>query len=382
MRTTPPAIWALLGLLLAACAPAAPSVPPAAAPTTAPGTSIAAGDAAAGADWDATLAAARREGKLVVSATAGQAWRDALTQFAQDYPDIELELTGGNAADFWPRLQQERAGGVYRWDLRAAGFGPDSFTARDNGVLDPLRPLLVLPEVADQSKWLGGLDALFMDKEKQYLVGYAVQAYSSIVVNRDVIPERDLATAEDLLHPRWSGQIAMNDPRQGGSGLAVVAVFLRTRGEPYVRELLGRQNPTLTSDYRQMGEWVVRGRYPIGIGIGLDRLVPFWEQGIGKNVHPLAEPLKLSSSSAGIHLINRAPNPNAAKVFANWLLTRDVQTRVGPKVGLNSRRTDVPLVDAASWPDAARLAEYTHDQYEDIEVYKRRGMELAKEILP
>ena len=43
------------------------------------------------------------------------------------------------------------------------------FQARDEGALDPVRPLLVLPEVADESKWFGGFDGLYADKEKQYL---------------------------------------------------------------------------------------------------------------------------------------------------------------------------------------------------------------------
>jgi ABC-type Fe3+ transport system substrate-binding protein len=45
--------------------------------------------------------------------------------------------------------------------------------------------------------------------------------------------------------------------------------------------------------------------------------------------------------------MNNAPHPNAAKVFINWLLSRDGQTNFqkvmnGPDVVMESMRVDVP----------------------------------------
>ena len=39
--------------------------------------------------------------------------------------------------------------------------------------------------------------------------------------------------------------------------------------------------------------------------------------------------------------INRAPHPNAGKVFLNWLLTKDGQTAFSTGMGYVSRRVDV-----------------------------------------
>src|SRR5215475_13622050 len=55
------------------------------------------------ADWDATIAAAKKEGALVLSVPSGRAWRDALAKFQEAYPDIKTEMTPVASRDFWPR---------------------------------------------------------------------------------------------------------------------------------------------------------------------------------------------------------------------------------------------------------------------------------------
>jgi ABC-type Fe3+ transport system substrate-binding protein len=50
----------------------------------------------------------------------------------------------------------------------------------------------------------------------------------------------------------------------------------------------------------------------------------------------------LSASAGSALLVQGAPHPNAAKVFLNWLLSRDGQTAYSTTVEQASRRTDVP----------------------------------------
>src|SRR5215212_2154735 len=95
------------GLMVAACSSAAPAAPtsapkaaaPAAAPTTAPAAAAPASGAAAPpandamAAWDALVAAAKKEGKVVVNTFPGTGYRQALTVFEEKFPGITVEHT-------------------------------------------------------------------------------------------------------------------------------------------------------------------------------------------------------------------------------------------------------------------------------------------------
>jgi iron(III) transport system substrate-binding protein len=374
-------------ILAAACAPApaAPTGEPAQAArsgsATAPASSGAAAPAGQPAGWDQTVAAAKQDGKLALSGPPGSLWRDALLTFEKDYPEIKVEFTGMNSRDFWPRLVQERQSNQFLWDLRVGGPDPQVYQARDEGMLAPIRPLLALPEVADDSKWLGGLDGLFVDNSHEYLPGFTAYVRTSIWVNRDAVPESELNTQRGLLESRSKGKIVVQDPR-GGAGLGVLTVMLAGNGEQYVRDLLTNQEVTVTGDNRQQAEWVVRGRYPIGVGMGTDQLIVFEQQGLKFNVKPLEEgPKGLNIGFGGLQLMDRAPHPNATKLFINWLLTQRVQEHLSKTIETNSRRLDVAPFNPAEQPDPARMSEYVPHQAEALLPQRQRTQQLASELI-
>ncbi len=368
---------AVLAVATLACGPApAPRTNAAPAPAAAPP------EAAAGGwqvDWEQTVAAAKREGRLVVSAPVGDIWRRALMAFQDDYPEIALELTGFNSRDFWPRVRQERAAGQYLWDLRIGGPDPNVFAGIREGLLDPVRPLLVLPEVLDDSQWLQGLDGGFFDNEGQYLLSFFAYTTAPAEVNREFVSAAELRSDSELLDPRWRGRISIQSPR-GGSGLLQLSVLLVAYGEDYVRDLLTRQEPVITEDSRQQAEWLVRGRYPIAIGTANAQLLRFQRQGLGQRVESLDGKYQgITSGVGGIQLLSRRPHPNAAKVFVNWILTARVQERLAKETELNSRRLDVPPGDPARLPDPHRLDQYVPTQAEKHVPNVERVLQIVSE---
>jgi ABC-type Fe3+ transport system substrate-binding protein len=365
---------------LGACAPAARPAAAPSAPPAAPGAAGASEGAGAPSDWDKTVAAAKQEGQLTLSGPPGQLWRDALVAFEKDYPGIRVEFTGQNSRDFWPRLFQERGAGQYLWDLRVGGPDPQVFQARDEGVLDPVRPLLALPEVIDESKWFGGFAGLYADKEQQFLPAFVAQAQSVAYVNRALISEAELSSDAQLREPRWRGKIAITDPN-GGAGLGTLTTLYVAFGEDYVRDLLAQQDLVVTGDNRQLAEWVIRGRYPIGIGIAGEDLVAFERQGVSFNVQGMPPARKLSLGFGGIQLMNQAPHPNASKVFINWLLTQSTQANLAKTLELNSRRTDVPPGNAEQVLDPSRMADYVPHQYETYLPQRQRAQQMGKDLL-
>jgi iron(III) transport system substrate-binding protein len=370
----------LLTLSLVGCAPPAAQAPVKATPTTPAVTSQSPAGASAG-DWEQTLAAAKREGKLVITSQPSDSYRLPLMSFEEDYPDIKVEYIGLTAPNFWPRLNQERAAGQYLWDLRIGGPDPTVFRARDEGVLDPLRPVLMLPEVLDDSRWLEGLDGLFSDLGKEYVITFFAAESVTQFVNRDILPDRELPSSRELLDPKFKGKVAMGDPR-GGPGLGQSTLLLVAYGDDYLASLMSKQDTVYTQDLRQLAEWIVRGRYPVAIGLPKYHLEPFHEQGLGRNIKPLPGPLGLTNAGGGIQLLNRAPHPNAAKVYVNWLLTPKAQAAIAKATLFNSRRLDVPPGDPNAIVDPTRINEYVPYQHEKLMPARARAEQLGKELLP
>src|SRR5262245_14512310 len=73
-------------------------------------------------DWAATVAAAEKQGELVLQSQPNQAFRDyVLREFAKAYPKIALSLSVIPSPQFVARLKTERQAEKYLWDLAVAG---------------------------------------------------------------------------------------------------------------------------------------------------------------------------------------------------------------------------------------------------------------------
>jgi iron(III) transport system substrate-binding protein len=340
-----PVLAAAALMALAACAPAnAPN------PTAKPVVTVEAKPTLG--EWDVVVAAAKREGKVAVAGPPGTPYREAMRGFEQQYPEIKLEFQGFNPRDFITRFEKEREAGQFLWDVYITGPTTFDVTGKQNQQIVSIRPSLQLPDVTDEKQWHGGFDKAYLDKEKQYVFAFQAEVNAQAYVNRDIIKEAELNTIKGLLDPRWKGKIAMHDPRVDGAGNGRMAAWIGTLGEDFVRSLL-KQDVALTRDQRQLTEWAIRGQYPIVVGIGPTDLLEFNKEGLGKNVVPLgdakaSEAWRLSTAFGAVRLIGKPPDPNAARVFVNWLLSRDGQTAWVEKTGRSSRRLDAPRIEDVS----------------------------------
>jgi iron(III) transport system substrate-binding protein len=395
-----PTLVLTVGLLLLACAPATtvpaapaaappPAMTPLAAAPTAPPLAAQAGSSAAiapppdwQARWDQTLAAARQEGSLNLVIQTGDLYRKWASEFEQAHPGIKLEVTGLPGRDVVPRVLAERRAEQYLWDVYVGGPNSPQTGLKRADALDPLLPVLLLPEILDDSKWLGGFATGFTDVEGKYVYAHRAEVARGIYVNRDYVPESALSRIEDLTDPRWRGRISWQDPREEGTGSVDAGHMLMLAGEDWLRALLA-QEPVVTRDQRQQVDWLVRGRYPIAISPAREAVQAYQAEGLGQNLRPLAPDSALGtrlSFAMAVALFNRAPHPNAATVFINWALSREGQAAwVRNLVSQNSRRLDVPgPPESAPDPQATYAAPLNKEEFSS---YLDRAKAIATEMV-
>jgi ABC-type Fe3+ transport system substrate-binding protein len=338
---------------------------------------------AAKAEWDRVLAAAKSEGRVVVFGGPGQVYREAYMQFQKAYPDIQLELTQGQAGrDLAPRLLAERQAGQYLWDALVSAPSVGYQQLEPYGVFQPLAPALIFPDLREDATWIDGFAGGWMDVDKEFIYAYEGNLTYDVWVNRDFVPESELRNIEQLVDPKWSGKVVWNDPRSPGAGNSVATYWAVMFGENFLRELWSYE-VVVTSDLRQQAEWLVRGRYPIAIGPNRVQVQELTREGVGRNVVSLgyATPVKqrLTPGTGAIMLPQPQPHPNSAKVFVNWLLSREGQTAVVQITDNASRRVGVPQPSDGGPTAGGDFIIINAGQYER---QAQQAYQLAREMIP
>jgi iron(III) transport system substrate-binding protein len=185
------------------------------------------------------------------------------------------------------------------------------------------------------------------------------------------------------MKPQFAGKIVWDDPRLPGQGSVAAQELLLNFGPDFLATLMSTQKIVYISNTRQNAEGVVRGQYPIGIATPMDQLEPFRAQGLGKNIAGFRGDAKTLTGGPGygtVSLMDHAPHPNAAKLYANWLLSREAQGEWAAKTGHNSRRLDVQHPAPEMLPKEG--VRYIDDQNEDNIPSREQATKLAKDMIP
>lgn len=327
----------MLGILLACTPKPAPTVPEAAkVPET---VAVPAGKEGWEIEWEKVQREAKKEGKLVLYTDGGTelriAWVEALKKYG-----ISLETVSGRPAEFAERLFREKRAGLHNADFFITGLDPLLPVIKPAGVLVPLEPLLILPEVRDPKMWYQG-ELNFIDKDKMVLT-FAAYIDQGIHINTDMVKPGDINTMQELLSPRWKGKITMDDPTVAGRGQQWMTVVAIRQGEQYLREF-AKQEPVITRDRRQLIDWLAKGKYAIALGVRTPDYHEYKSAGAPITNIPLKEVSYLLSGIGNISYIDKAPHPNASMVFLNWLLSREGQIIWQQMRNDQSARVDTPV---------------------------------------
>jgi len=315
MKTPLPLLAALAAGLLAACGQAAPAQPASSGGPSASGP---------GAVYDA----ARKEGQLTVNTHDPDQEAGAVDLFTKRYPGIKINWLTGRGTDIAEKVKTEAANNVYNLDVLDAG-SQDTAGLKDEGLTE-----------AYQSPELANVRQEFHDPDNFVNPQY-VQVYGIVINTKLVPPEAEPKSWNDLLDPRWKGQIAMQDPRGTGGTMSLMTAFSKdgSLGLDYVKKL-AQQNIFIGRETQQLLTDTIRGEHAIQLGVSSANFV------LEKQKNP-AVPIKWikptegeSTSMIWLSIVKHAPHPNAAHLWVDWRLSDEGQTALA-KEGQAAVRTGV-----------------------------------------
>lgn len=301
--------------------------------------------------WEDLVAAAKREGRVVVLGPPDAQLRQTVTAAFKARFGIAVEYIGGRGSDLGNRMRVERSAGLYTADVAIAGIDTMATVLYPEKMLVPLKPELILPEVLDASKWRKG-ELWFVDPERQHVLRLASSVQTPLTINTQFVKPGELKVARDLLNPKWKGKISADDPALPGSGSNTSSRLYLQFGADFVKQLYIDQKPVISRDRRQMTDWLLRGTYPIAFSVDDDQVDAMRKEGLPiQEVYGLEDmPGSLSAGNGHVALFGQAPHSNAAKVFVNWLASKEGLDIYARALAVAPTRNDIDVVGLGIMP--------------------------------
>ena len=333
-------------------------------------------------EWTKLVAAAEEEGSVVLRIPAGNTLREFFAaEWPKAFPKIRLDASPLQEAGWIQRVRVERGAGKFLWDGALAG-SVTTFTMKNSGFTVPIVPELVLPDVKDERTW-GSWEKVFFDNEHRYVLATQNFLKMPFYNARLLPPERVKALgAKVFLDPSLKGRIIWHDPLMPGSGETFAVVMHKLLGDAGLRSFVTEQ-VVFTANMMDLVEKMARGQYAISMGPTMATLLRRYENaGLDFDIRPLGNTPEIGaySNTGGSNLIvmKDAPHPNAMRVFVNWLVSKEVATKLAKHTEQDSNREDIP-----SQVDPARQrvpgAKYIEPQRESSAPELKAAHELIRE---
>jgi putative spermidine/putrescine transport system substrate-binding protein len=258
--------------------------------------------------------AAKKEG-MVVSFDTGPTWANWAAQFAafkRRYPDVEIVYNDlGSAATV---VALEKARNRPQADT-AYYFAASGVDAAKKGVVAPFKPVN-----------FDKLPAVFREPDGRWFTIHSLTI--AFVVNTKLVKNVPQSW-DDLLKPEYKNSVVYLDPRSTGVGQVLVfATNFASGGDmnnvqpglDYLGKLHKSGNVLRvlgTTPYAQF----VKGEIPIWISYENDGLKAKHTDGLGDAVAVVIPKEASAAAPYGISLVEKGPNPNAGKLWLNFIMT-------------------------------------------------------------
>ena len=323
----------LLASVVLACAPA-----PVATTAQSPGAPPAAPAPAASRDPDEPdpqlVEAARREGSVVWYTSVDLSVAQSLAKAFTEKYGVQAEVNRNGSERIFAQFMKEADTGVNAADVVHTSDASNFIEMKDKGYLATYRP-------AAAERFLPAYRDRMIDPDNQWF-GMRITLYT-IAYNPNLArPEELPANWKDLGDPRYRGKLVVAHPSYSGIALTYIHTLLGLYGWDYFRAIAAT-DPLIVQSAIDVTSKVVGGER--AIGAGSNDYSNYAQIKKGQPIKQLLpnEGLPFILSPQGI--AKTAPHPNAAKLFAEYALSREGQSFLVNEGGLYSVREDVPLPD-------------------------------------
>ena len=243
------------------------------------------------------LAKAKQEGRIVFYTSWGPSDADYVVKaFEKKYAPLKVETVRASSERTLTRLLSEHRANKFLGDVVAVS-GIQSGILKEKGSLDRYQS----PEAENFPADWRDADGFGMGLHQTiYVIGYNTRLVSAEVAPRNY---------EDLLHPRWKGQLGWDTEEYYLFG-ALMKARGKAKGLEFWRRLADQQI-NFRKGYTLISELVSAGEFPLAVSLYQHRVDEYLEKGaplqwVAPNPLVGGDPNKIS-------LLKNAPRPNAAR---------------------------------------------------------------------
>jgi len=285
---------------------------------------------------------AKKEGKVVfyTGLIVDQVVRPVKAAFEKEYPFVQVEFFRGNAERLAQKMLAEYQAKRYDVDI-VSGSATSTIVQRAGFMQRFYSPHLAEypAELKDPKGFWGSTNVYFMT------LGY----------NTRSVKAADLPKSyEDLLNPRWKGQMMWATSRGSGAPQFIGNIFLtmgQEAGKAYLQKLKQQNIAKSTASARQILDMVIAGEYPMAIQIFNHHAYISKTAGAPVDWQPL-EPVTATNNTIGV--AKNAPHPYATMLFIDFVLSRQGQ-KVFQASNYLPAYPDVPALQADLKPGGGRF---------------------------
>ena len=279
------------------------------------------------------VAAAKQEGTVVFYTSIELQTAEKIGKaFEAAYPGVSVQVERNGAERIFQRLQQERGSAIHAADVVEASDMTALLAWKKLGWLAPFVPTDVTKWPADQRD----PDGCFATERF---------TLAPILYNTKLVkPEDAPKSYADLLDPKWSGKLVKAHPGYSGTIMTVTFEMARDLGWDFFKKL-GQQHVMQVQSAADPPKKVAQGERPVAVDSG--EYFPLQMIGQGAPLALVYPAEGTPSIPGGAGVMADAPHPNAARLFALYLFSRDGQKLLVDMARIRSFHPDVPTPEGA-----------------------------------